>query len=125
MPYGTIYSDTVQGSVAATAPVFSDGNGTQVGQLTKAWGNHSGGAPPTTRASFNISSITRTATGSYTMVFTIAVSDSNFAVAGGSDGSGMTYSPATTVSTTSFTSIVGRASEGNYDRTYVHFVVNR
>ena len=37
MAYGTIYSDTIQGSTANTAPVFNDGNSREIGQLCKAW----------------------------------------------------------------------------------------
>ena len=125
MAYGTMLADTFQSSAANTAPVIRDGSSNEIGQFVKSWANHAGGAPPTARASFNVSSITRSATGTYTNVFTNAVADSNFAVAGGCDGTGMTYSPATTVSTTSFTCYTARASEGQYDRTYVHFIVTR
>lgn len=47
----------------------------------KAWANWNGlsGASPVIKASYNVSSITRTATGKYTLAFTNALTDSNYA----------------------------------------------
>jgi hypothetical protein len=78
MPYGTIYSDTVQGSVAATAPVFRDGNSVEIGKLTRAWISFNGTAA-TVRGSFNTSSLTKNATGRYSENFTITMPDNNYA----------------------------------------------
>lgn len=77
MAYGSILTDTVQSSTALTAPVFSDGNGTQIGQLCKAWVNFNGTAG-TTRANFNMSSFTKSATGNYIVSFSNALTDANY-----------------------------------------------
>lgn len=49
-----------------------------------AWGsyNYAAGAVPTLRSAYNISSITRNSAGNYTLAFTAAASDANFAVTG-------------------------------------------
>ena len=54
MAYGSVLTDTVQSSTAATAPVFKDGNGTQIGTLCRAWVNFNGTGTPAINASFNI-----------------------------------------------------------------------
>ena len=50
----------------------------------KAWVNFNGtvATPSTIRASYNVSSVTRRATGQYTVNFTNALADANFVVAG-------------------------------------------
>ena len=81
MAYGNLLTDVVQSSTTNTPPVFKDGNGTEVGTLCRAWVNINGasGASPTIRASFNVSSVTRNSTGSYTVTFTNAMPDTNYA----------------------------------------------
>lgn len=81
MPYGTLAVDTVQSSVTNTPPQFQDGNGTQVGTLCRAWVNWSGNTTPAIQASFNVSSVTRSATGLFTISFTNAMPDTKYAVA--------------------------------------------
>lgn len=69
----------------------------------KAWVNWDGssGSGNTIRASYNVSSVTRNSTGNYTINFTNALTDGNYAVAGsGVDGAG----PVITVGSTSTTS---------------------
>ena len=67
-------------SNATNTPVtFADSAGTQVGTLCRAWVNFTS---TTIRASFNVSSITQRATGDYTVNFTNALPDKNYAVAG-------------------------------------------
>ena len=78
MPYGSVLTDTVQSSTAATAPVFKDGNGTQIGTLCRAWVNFNGTGTVAIRASFNVSSITDNGTGDYTVNFTTALPDANY-----------------------------------------------
>ena len=81
MAYGTIYSDTVQGSTANTAPVFKDGNTVEIGQLCKSWINYNGtSGSVSTRASFNISSLTRSGTGTYYVITNIAFVDTSYCV---------------------------------------------
>jgi hypothetical protein len=49
----------------------------------KAWVNFNGTTSPgTIRASFNVSSVTKNATGDYTVNFTNALADANYAIAG-------------------------------------------
>jgi len=63
--------------------------------ICKAWVNFNGlsGASPVIRASFNVSSVTRNSTGNYTLAFTSALSDANYApVFGGSAAFGTSAS---------------------------------
>lgn len=92
MAYGSVLTDTVQSSTAATAPVFKDGNGTQIGTLCRAWVNFNGTGTVAIRSSFNVSSITDNGTGDYTVNFTTALSDTNYCAVA-----------STTRATTSFT----------------------
>lgn len=78
MAYGSVLTDTVQSSTAATAPVFKDGNGTQIGTLCRAWVNFNGTGTVAINASFNVSSITDNGTGDYTVNFTNAMPDANY-----------------------------------------------
>jgi hypothetical protein len=81
MPYGDLLADVVQGSTANTPPVFKDGNGTEIGTLCRAWVNFNGTGTVAIRASFNVSSITDNGTGDYTVNFTNAMPDTNYAPA--------------------------------------------
>jgi len=83
MPYGNLLADVVQSSVTGTPPQFNDGAGTQTGTLCRAWVNFNGTGTVAIRASFNVSSITDNGTGDYTVNFTNALSDANYAFAGG------------------------------------------
>lgn len=79
MAYGTLKSDVVQSSTAGTPPQFNDGNGIQTGTLCRAWANFNGAAA-TIRASFNVSSITRNASGDFTVNLTNAMPDANYGI---------------------------------------------
>lgn len=92
MAYGTLKADVIQSDTAGVAPQFNDGNGTQVGTLCRAWVNFNGTTSPgTIRASFNVGSVTKNGTGDYTINFTTAMPDANYAAASyahnNSDGS--------------------------------------
>lgn len=81
MAYGSGLMDVVQSSTAGVAPQFNDGNGTQVGTLCRSWVNFGYVASAiTVRASFNVSSVTRSSTGIYVVNFTNAMSDANYSV---------------------------------------------
>jgi hypothetical protein len=82
MAYGTLKADVIQSDTAGTPPQFNDGNSTQIGTLCRAWVNFNGTGTVAIRASFNVSSITDNGTGDYTVNFTTAMSDTNYAVAG-------------------------------------------
>jgi hypothetical protein len=103
MAYGSVLTDTIQSSTAGTPPQFKDGNGTQIGTLCRAWVNFNGTGTVAIRASFNVSSITDTATGRYTVNFTNAMPDANYSCHGShsnvsGDGSS-TYFPGTNTTT--------------------------
>ena len=87
MPYGNLLADVVQGSTANTPPVFKDGNGTTIGTLCRAWVNFNGTGTVAIRASFNVSSITDNGTGDYTINFTNAMPDANYAWGYGANNS--------------------------------------
>jgi len=72
----------------------SDNFDTAGGNAVKAWVNFDGttATPSTIRASFNVSSVTRNATGEYTINFTTAMPDTNYAMIGSSEG-GATRQP--------------------------------
>jgi hypothetical protein len=84
MPYGSLLADVVQSSASGTPPQFNDTSGTQVGTLCRAWVNFNGtlSSPITPRASFNVTSVTKNATGDFTITFTNAMPDANYAVTG-------------------------------------------
>lgn len=94
MAYGNLLTDVVQSSTTNTPPVFRGGNGTETGKLCRAWvyfGYVSSAI--IIRASFNVSSVTRNGTGDYTVYFTNAMPDTNFAAITGtaqSTGTGAT-----------------------------------
>ena len=88
---GTVIADAVQAAatsqlviqngVASTPPTFADSTGTQIGTLCRAWGSYAyvaSGSTPTLRGSFNLSSITRNAAGTYTFAFTTSMPDTNY-----------------------------------------------
>jgi len=81
MAYGNILADVVQSSVTGTAPVFKDGNSTEVGTLCRAWVNFNGSSGTVVvRGSFNVQSVTRNATADYTITFTNLMPDANYVV---------------------------------------------
>lgn len=78
---GNVTATTIQSNSASTPTVFQDSAGTQIGTLCRAWVNFDGTTtPPTIRASFNVSSVTRNGTGDYTVTFTNALGDGNYSV---------------------------------------------
>jgi hypothetical protein len=75
---GTIVSDTIQNGAGATVPTTTVINGS-----AKAWVNFNGGYGNTAgvvNASYNVSSVTRTGTGFYTVNFTNAFVDANYVI---------------------------------------------
>lgn len=87
-------------------PVIKNSGGTEIGTFCRAWVNFNGTGTVAIRASFNVSSITDNGTGDYTVNFTTAMPDANYALAGsaGSGASGSAYGmsfPETAVPTAS------------------------
>lgn len=123
MPYGNLLADVVQSSTAGTPPQFNDGNGTQTGTLSRAWVDFNG-STAAIRASFNVGSVTRTTTGTYTVNLTAAMTDANsatVAIAGGQNRFASAYpSAAGTIAVTTATN--GGALT---DETYISVVLFR
>jgi hypothetical protein len=89
---GTIIADAVQAAstsqlnikngVALTPPTISDVNNVAIGTFCRAWVNFNGTGTVAIRASFNVSSITDNGVGDYTLNFTNAMPDVNYAFVG-------------------------------------------
>jgi len=71
-------------SISSAAPVFQNTNGTEKGQLCKAWINFNGTGTIAIQDSFNVSSIADNGTGDTTITLTNAMSNTNYAVTGAS-----------------------------------------
>ena len=71
--------DNIQ-SYNANPPVIKSSSGAEVGTFCMAWVNFNGTGAVAIRQSFNVSSITDNGTGNYTVNFTTAMVDVNYAV---------------------------------------------
>jgi hypothetical protein len=98
-PSVTFSDSTTQSSAGLTAAsptiasgvlTFPDATTQSSGSgVAKAWGTFNGTGVGTILASYNVSSVTRTASGIYTITFTNALADANYAVCSvGSSGAG-------------------------------------
>jgi hypothetical protein len=89
---GAIRSNTV-----STPPTIQDSAGTQIGTFCRAWVNFNGttnvGGFCTIRASFNVTTVADNGTGDYTINFTTAMPDANYAVVGTAQGSTIGNTP--------------------------------
>ena len=96
----------------------------------KAWVNFNGVTTASISASYNVSSVTRTATGIYTVSFTSALADTNYAVIGSARviGSSSIFMPypdnVLTTSSVSVHSLVSNTGTGA-DGTYVYVAIFR
>ena len=77
-------------SVSSAAPVFQNTSGTEKGQLAKAWVNFNGTGTVAMRDNFNVSTVTDNGTGDYTINFTNAFANANYAMTGSSGGQNST-----------------------------------
>ena len=75
LPDGVITTD----DIAANSVTYAKIGTTEQGQLCKAWVNFNGTGTVAIRASYNVSSITDNGTGDYTVNFTTALTDANYA----------------------------------------------
>lgn len=129
---GTLVIDTLKSSTT-NPPAVQNTNGTEVGQFCRAWVNFNGSTAGI-RAAFNVSSVVRNGSGDYTVNFTNALADANYAVIGmnddrnGADGwpqlkyANGTYPP----STTSCRVVTGKYPGSNAnDVTYAMFAIFR
>jgi hypothetical protein len=128
-------------STTITATLTSWASTAPTAQPIKAWANFDGtqSGTITPRASSNISTIVKNATGDYTITFSTALTDANYVVSGSaaSNGGGASYAncvvvlangtPQTASSFRIFTGYTGSnaSSGGNADSTYVQFMVVR
>jgi len=69
--------------LASNASLMTTPSGTAPSFLSRAWVNFNGTGTVAIRASGNVSSITDGGTGDYTVNFTTAMSDGNYAISGG------------------------------------------
>ena len=120
---GTLVIDTLKSSTA-NPPAFQNTSGTEVGQLCRAWVNFDG-TTGTKRASFNVSSVARNSTGDYTVNFTSALTDANYAVTTCVEKAAGGYIPSASINA-SFAPAAGsvRILTGSEnltnDRSYIH-----
>jgi hypothetical protein len=70
---------TIRSNAVSTPPTIQDSAGTQIGTFCRAWVNFNGTGTVAIRASFNVTSITDNGTGDYTVNFTNALPDANYA----------------------------------------------
>lgn len=75
---GTVTASVIKNDTTSP-PAFQNSAGTEVGQLARAWVNFNGTTSPgTIRASFNVSSVTKSSTGIFTINLTNALADANY-----------------------------------------------
>ena len=109
MAYGTLLVDGLQSSTAGTPPLFYDGNSTQVGTLCRAWVQFNG-QTAVISASFNVSSITRSAVGVYQINYSTAMPDNKYAaISGGGTGAGGAINTSATFNSVLTTSCIMQA----------------
>ena len=65
-------------SASSAPPVFQNSSGTEIGTLCRAWVNFAAG-DASIRDDFNVSSVTDHGTGDYTVNFSSAMSDNDYA----------------------------------------------
>jgi hypothetical protein len=78
----TLSVGTIQSSTTSP-PTITNSAATEIGRLCRAWVNFNGTGTVAIRASFNVSSITDNGTGTYTVNFTNALPDADYAVSAG------------------------------------------
>lgn len=85
----TLTVGTIQSSTTAP-PVIRNSSNIEVGRVARAWVNFRG-SDGTIDAAFNVSSVTRTATGTYTINFANSLGDTLYAVIGSASTDGSAY----------------------------------
>lgn len=127
-------------STTTSPPTIQNSAGTEIGTLCRAWVNFNG-STAAIRASFNVSSVTRNGTGDYTVNFSSALPDVNYApsiqrggaTSTGSGGTGVgtdVPSALVTISTSSlriacFTYVGSNNGRSYADDTYVNVSIFR
>jgi hypothetical protein len=83
LPNGVVTAADLDGAQTGSAPIYG----------ARAWVTFNGTGTPAIRASGNVSSITDNGTGNYTVNFTTAMADTNYAVFGGAPRPNFDNSP--------------------------------
>lgn len=86
---GTIVTDAIR-SELSTPTVFRNTSGVEIGQLSRSWANFNGVTTVSIRASFNISSISRTSAGNYTPNYSNSMPSANYSITTAMGNSGTT-----------------------------------
>jgi hypothetical protein len=122
---GTIVSDTIQNGAGATVPTT-----TVISGSARAWVNFDGGrvnTAATVYSSFNVSSVVRTAAGTYTINFTTAMPNANYAFVGGGEyylvANALMCVTANARTTSSITVNVNYQNTFNFDTDRVNIVI--
>jgi hypothetical protein len=97
------------------------------GQLCRAWVNFDGTGTVAIRASYNVSSITDNGVGDYTVNFTTAMPDANYAVVGtlSTAPTGYTVQSVFSISRSTTAARVGTIGHAYYDNDYVGIAIFR
>jgi hypothetical protein len=121
----TLSAPAVSGTTTLTLPATT---GTMLNDATvgvcRAWVNFAGTGTVTIRASFNVTSITDNGTADYTVNFTTAMTDANFAATGLANAAGNMYVKISTYAAGSLRFVTGSDS-ANADATTVSIAVFR
>ena len=116
----TLKTGTVQNNGGTGAPLFKNNSGTEIGQLAKAWVNFDGTGTIAIRDDFNIESLTDNGTGNYTVTFSNAMPNANYAtiatIGGGSISNGSESTQIISRTTTTFQVYI--SSDGTSGSTY-------
>jgi hypothetical protein len=72
----------IDNGVALTPPTITDVNGAEIGTFCRAWVNFNGTGTIAIRSSFNVSSVGDNGTGNYSINFSNAMPDINYACLG-------------------------------------------
>lgn len=116
----TVKTNNLQAVAGGTVVPIAD----VINGCAKAWVNFNGTGTPAIRASYNVASITDNGVGDYTINFTTALADANYAAVGSSgDGSAANNSvvvgPRATPTTAAFRMYVTDITTSLVDRAYI------
>ena len=123
----------LKSKVALTPTKFYDKDDVEIGTLCRAWVNFDGtsvtGDQCHIRANFNVDGVTRNGTGIYTINFTNAMPDANYAFSGQAENGGsgnisVSYRTGQSYTTTALT-IVTSSGNAISNREYVSIVIFR
>jgi hypothetical protein len=98
----TATTGNFSGDVTLGSSVLATPTGSAPSYTCRAWVNFNGTGTPAIRASGNVSSITDNATGDYTVNFTTAMPDANYAAVVGTVGDSNPYNQPLLVSTAAY-----------------------